>query len=58
MYSHLARWVLALQDYDFSWEYINGSDNIVADALSRMDLEGNKTDRDVMERNCQVGLRR
>lgn len=31
----LARWILALQDYQFDVKHIKGSENIVADALSR-----------------------
>ena len=43
------RQVLALQEYNFSWEYIKGSENIVADTLSRMDPEGNKTGKELRE---------
>ena len=32
------RWVLALQEYNFSWEYIKGTENKVPDALSRVDI--------------------
>ena len=31
----ISRWVLALQEFDFSLEYVAGPTNIVADALSR-----------------------
>jgi transposase InsO family protein len=33
--SRLTRWVLILQEYNFEIEYIKGTDNIVADTLSR-----------------------
>lgn len=32
----IARWSLALQDFDFHIEYTQGSKNFLADALSRM----------------------
>lgn len=32
----IARWSLALQDFDFHIEYIRGSKNFLADALSSM----------------------
>ena len=48
-HSRLTRWVLALQEYNFSWEYIKGSDNKVPDTLSRVDVIDNKTGRDRKE---------
>ena len=48
-HSRLTRWVLALQEYNFSWEYIKGTENKLPDTLSRVDLEGNKTGRDLKE---------
>ena len=49
IHSRLTRWVLALQDYNFSWEYIKGVENKIPDTLSRVDIEGNKTGRDLKE---------
>ncbi|KAL6735885.1 hypothetical protein Aduo_006286 [Ancylostoma duodenale] len=34
-HDNLARWVVELQSYDISIEYLKGSSNVVADALSR-----------------------
>ena len=45
-HNRLTRWVLALQEYNFSWEYIKGVENRVPD---RVDSEGNRTGRDVKE---------
>ncbi len=42
-------WVLTLQEYNFSWEYIKGTDNKVPDTLSRVDVTENKTGRDLKE---------
>lgn len=36
------RWVLFLQQFEFSIEYIKGQENIVADILSRYPYDGNK----------------
>lgn len=36
----LARWSLSLQAFDFTIEHRKGSENIVADTLSRMQVEG------------------
>ena len=47
--SRLTRWVLALQKYNFSWEHIRGVENKVPDTLSRVDMEGNKTEMDLKE---------
>ena len=38
-HGRLARWVLALQEYNLQWEYILGKRNVVADVLSRINLE-------------------
>ena len=32
---HVVRWSLALQEYDLEIQHISGSENVVADALSR-----------------------
>ena len=33
-----ARWIAELQEYDFEMEFIDGRDNLVADALSRLEF--------------------
>ena len=38
-HSRITRWVLALQEYNFSWEHIRGVENKVPDTLSRVDFE-------------------
>jgi hypothetical protein len=35
----MLRWMLELQEYDIEWEYLPGKENIVADLLSRTDIE-------------------
>lgn len=35
----LTRWALALQDYEFTIKYVRGTNNIVADSLSRLHTE-------------------
>jgi len=35
----LTRWALALQEYDITFEYTKGISNVVADCLSRLELE-------------------
>ena len=45
----ITRWVLALQEYNFSWEHIRGVENKVPDTPSRVDFEGNKTGIDLKE---------
>ena len=47
--SRLTRWVLVLQEYNFEWEYIRGTENKVPDTLSRVDSEDNRTGRDIKE---------
>ena len=37
----LTRWVLILQEFDFSIEHLKGTENKVADALSRHSVAGN-----------------
>lgn len=44
----LARWAMFLQDYDFEWQHCKGSENVVADALSRFPIKG-KGDKDIPE---------
>ena len=34
--SRIVKWIMRLQEFTFSIEYIKGSDNVVADALSRI----------------------
>ena len=48
-HSRLTRWVLVLQEYNFDWEYIKGTDNKIPDTLSRVDMLDNKTGRDLKE---------
>ena len=38
-YGRLTRWILVLQVYNIQWEYIPGKQNIVADGLSRVNIE-------------------
>ena len=42
--SKLQRWKCKLEDYNFTLEYIKGKDNIVADALSRPEINSNEID--------------
>ena len=35
----LTKWVLMLQEYEINWEYIRGRKNVVADILSRINLD-------------------
>lgn len=37
-HGRITRWVLTLQEYDISWEYIPGRENVVADTLSRINI--------------------
>ena len=37
------RWKLLIQEYDFSIEFIKGEDNVIADAFSRLCLDGAST---------------
>ena len=38
-HGRLTRWILVLQEYNIQWEYIPGKQNIVADGLSRVNIE-------------------
>lgn len=49
--SKLSRMRLDLCDYNFSIEYLKGSDNVVADALSRVDF---KVFKDLENQNAQI----
>ena len=48
-HSRLTRWVPVLQEYNFAWEYIKGTENKIPDTLSRVDMLNNKTGRDLKE---------
>lgn len=48
-HSRLTRWVLVLQEYNFTWEYIKGTDNRVPDILSRVSEEHTRPGRDTKE---------
>lgn len=39
--NRIYRWALLIQDYDFEIMHIKGKDNIIADALSRKDIQKN-----------------
>ena len=41
--------MLALQEYNFSWEYTKGVENRVPATLSRVDTDRNRTGRDIKE---------
>ena len=45
-HGRLTRWILALQEYHITWEYIPGKKNTAADALSRVNLEKGTFDVD------------
>ena len=38
-HGRLTRWNLVLQEYNIQWEYIPGKQNMVADGLSRVNIE-------------------
>ena len=38
-HGRLTRWILILQEYNIHWEYVPGKQNIVADGLSRVNIE-------------------
>lgn len=50
----LYRWKLKLQDYDYSIEHVKGKDNLVADALSRIEIH--HTDSDSLKVNLEEDL--
>ena len=37
-HGRLTRWILALQEYHITWEYIPGRKNVAADVLSRTNV--------------------
>ena len=38
-HGRLTRWTLALQEYNINWEYVPGKYNVVADVLSRVNIQ-------------------
>jgi hypothetical protein len=39
---HITRWILLLEEYGPKYVHIAGENNIVADALSRLEKDGNE----------------
>ena len=52
----VARWRLLLEEFGPEYVHIAGKDNIVADALSRMDKEGTDDERGSVHASCMAAL--
>lgn len=50
----IARWRLLLEEFGPEYKHIAGKDNVVADALSRLDMTGDDTDGNVKEDDQQL----
>lgn len=51
-HGRITRWILCLQEYNITWEYIPGKQNAVADALSRVNI----TDGTFNTERNEIGL--
>lgn len=47
--NRLQRWLIAIQHFEMNIVHINGSDNLLADALSRNSIPGNPTETEISE---------
>lgn len=47
--NRITRWILSIQDYDIEVEHIKGSQNIVADVLSRQSINGQRSRKPIDE---------
>lgn len=52
--TRLMRWKLKLEEYNFSVGYKKGKDNVVADALSRVEIQNNETNNEINDNDSVI----